>query len=149
MRRRRAWFKRITKVVATMAVGALLGFLIPTMASDLMPQPEPQVAAQVVPESPVARQFINAYVTNSQSTLDAMGVAASTKQQSARFPAEYRSVDLPVHLGSFLGGGYTLHAYASHVVKVDGTQGILSWRVVTGGGQVAVVAAPQAIDATP
>jgi hypothetical protein len=65
MRRRRAWKRtirvwgrRFTKAVATVAIGAMLGFLVPTFIADYTPEPE--IQARVV-ESPVARQFINAY----------------------------------------------------------------------------------------
>ena len=46
---------------------ALLGFLVPTIAQDLTPKPEAQARTA---ESPVARQFIAAYVADDQATLD-------------------------------------------------------------------------------
>lgn len=135
----RAWGRRITKAVATVAIGAMLGFLVPTFVADYSPKPEVQAR---VAESPVARQFIDAYVHDDTATLDAMGVAAATKLQAARFRAEFARVEEPVHLGSYVGGGFTLHAYAAHVVLPDGSEDLRGWRVATSGGQAFLVDPP-------
>jgi len=138
-RRTKVWGRRLTKVVATAAVGAMLGFLVPTFIADYTPKPDVQAR---VAESPVARQFIDAYVANDTATLDALSAAEADKLQSARFRAEFARVDPPVHLGSYVGGGFSLHAYAAHTVGKDGKEDLRSWRVVTGGGQVFIVAPP-------
>lgn len=135
----KVWGRRITKVVATVAIGAMLGFLVPTFIADFTPEPEVQARTA---ESPVARQFINAYVLDDTATLDAMGAAAEDKLQAARFRAEFARVDAPVHLGSYVGGGFSLHAYAAKVVKPDGTEELRSWRVATSGGQAFLVDPP-------
>jgi hypothetical protein len=135
----RTWGRRVTKVVATVAIGAMLGFLVPTFIADYAPEPEVQAR---VAESPVARQFIDAYVTNDRATLDAIKAAADDKLQAARFGAEFARIDPPVHLGSWIGGGFTLHAYAAHVVRPDGTEDLLSWRIATSGGQAFLVDPP-------
>lgn len=135
----RVWIRRLTRVVATVAIGAMLGFLVPTFIDDYTP--EPGIQARVA-ESPVARQFINAYLHDDRATLDALNVAADDKLQAARFRAEFARVDDPIHLGSYIGGGFSLHAYAAHVVRADGTEDLLSWRVVTAGGQVLIVDPP-------
>ena len=122
-----------------MAVGAMLGFLIPTFVADYTPKPTVEAR---VPESPVARDFIDAYVGNDKAELQALGVSSADQLQSARFRAEFEKVDHPVHLGSWVGGGFTLHAYAAHVIRADGTPDLLSWRVVTSGGQVTIVDPP-------
>lgn len=137
----KVWGRRITRIVATVAIGAMLGFLVPTFIDDYTPEPEVQAR---VAESPVARQFINAYVLDDTATLDAIGAAADDKLQAARFRAEFGRVDAPVHLGSYVGGGFSLHAYAAHVVRPDGTEDTLSWRVVTSGGQAFLVDPPSA-----
>ena len=67
--------------------------------------------------------------------------------RASRFRAEFARVDAPIHLGSFVGGGYTVHAYGVHVVRPDGTDDTLSWRVVTAGGQVGVLLPPSPIEA--
>lgn len=143
MRRRRIWVKRITRVGATLGIGLMLGFLIPTVVADFSAKPEEQ--AQTA-ESPVARQFITAYVADDQTTLDLLNVSADVKAKSSRFKAEYIKVDPPVHLGSWvIGGGLTLHAYASHVVDTSGSDDLLAWRVATGAGSAALIEPPPSV----
>src|SRR5687768_3142005 len=144
MRRRRIWFRRITRGIATMGVGALLGFLVPTIARDLSPQPEteqPRIA-----ESPVGRQFINAFTADDQNALTSMGVSADAKLRASRFRAQFARVDVPVHLGSYVAGGFSLHAYSAHVVLPDDTEEIRSWRVATAGGQALLIPPPSSIE---
>jgi hypothetical protein len=143
LRRRRIWVRRISRGIATIAIGGLLGFLVPTVASDLSPKPEAELRTS---ESPVARQFINAFTADDQNVLTSMGVAADAKLRASRFRAQFRRVDVPVHLGSYVAGGFSLHAYAAHVVLNDGTEGIRSWRVATGGGQAALITPPTTIE---
>lgn len=126
-----------------MAIGALLGFLVPTIASDLSPKPEAEL---LTAESPVARQFINAFTADDQTVLTSMGVAADAKLRASRFRAQFARVDVPVHLGSYVAGGFSLHAYAAHVVLNDGTEEIRSWRVATAGGQAALITPPTTIE---
>ena len=143
MRRRRIWVRRISRVIATIAIGALLGFLVPTIASDLSPQPE---AEPRTTESAVARQFINAFTADDQGVLTSMGVAADAKLRASRFRAQFARVDVPVHIGSYVAGGFSLHAYAAHVVLSDGTEEIRTWRVATAGGQAALITPPTTIE---
>jgi hypothetical protein len=143
MRRRRQVIRWISRAIATMAVGALLGFLVPMVARDLTPKPEVQA---VVPESPVSRQFIDAFTADDQGVLTNMGISADVKLRASRFRAEFSRVDRPVHLGSFVGGGFSLHAYAAHVVRQDGTEDLLSWRVATAGGQAILIFPPTTIE---
>lgn len=143
MPRRRVWMRRITRGTATVAVGALLGFLVPTIAADFTAKP--QVQAQTS-ESPVARSFINAYVGDDQAALDRFGANADTKQKATRFKAEYAKVDPPVHLGSWnIGGGITVHGYAAHVVDRAGQEDQLAWRVLTAAGTAAILDPPPSV----
>jgi hypothetical protein len=136
--------RRITRGTATVAVGALLGFLVPTVAADFTDKPK--VEGGQTPESPVARTFINAYVSDDQPILDRFQANADTKQNSARFKAEYAKVDAPVHLGSWIvGGGITVHAYASHVVDRSGQEDQLAWRVLTVAGSAAIIDPPPSV----
>lgn len=144
MRRRRLWFRRITTAVATAAVGALLGFLVPTIMADL--SPKSAVEAARVNESPVAREFIDAYVSDDQATLDRMGIEADTKLRATRYRTDFQRVDPPVHLGSFVGSGFTVHGYASRVVDREGKPGLLSWRIATAAGRVLVLLPPTGIE---
>ena len=134
----------LSRAVATVAVGGLLGFLVPTIVSDLTPAPE---VASVAAESPVGRQFINAFTADDQAALTSMGLAADVKLRASRFRADFARVDVPVHLGSYVAGGFTLHAYAAHVERPDGTADLLSWRVATAGGQVFLIYPPSTIEA--
>ncbi len=144
MRRRRKVVRWISRAVATLAVGGLLGFLVPTVISDLSPQPEVE---SVAAESPVARQFINAFVADDQATLKSMGVATDTLARATKFKAEYLQVDPPIHLGSYNAGSISLHTYAAHALKAtDGSPDLLSWRVVSRGGQAALIIPPTPIE---
>lgn len=145
MRRRRAWIRRIGRAAGTLAIGLLLGFLVPTIMADLDPKPE--VAAQVA-ESAVARQFIDAFVADDKATLEGMGIPAEIRSKATRFKAEYALVDAPVHLGSYIAGGYTLHAYSAHVVGGTGEEDLLAWRVATAAGEVVLIDPPGTV-ATP
>jgi hypothetical protein len=143
MQRRRIWMKRLTRAIATIAVGAFVGFLVPTVLADFTAKPEVQAQTN---ESPVARSFIDAYVSDDQVTLDKMGATAETKQKAARFKAEYRKVDPPVHLGSWIiNGGITLHGYAAHVVDGQGQDAQLAWRVFTAAGQASIIDPPPSV----
>ena len=139
MRRTRRWFRRLAAAAATVAIGAMLGYLVPTVIADYTPKQE--VQAQV-PESPVARTFIRAFVNDDQATLDSLGVAAPVKLRATSFKTDLASIDQPVHLGSYIGGGFTLHSYAAHAKDPQGADVMLSWRVVTAGGQIVLVDPP-------
>lgn len=143
MRRRRIWVRRIGRIGGTVAIGLLIGFLIPTMVHDMSPKPEVQAS---VPEAPLARQFINAFIADDSAVLDSLHIALDIKNRAARFRADFARVDAPVHLGSYVGGGYTVHAYGIHVVRQDGSEDTLSWRVVTSGGQVGLILPPNPIE---
>ena len=143
MRRRRVWTRRVTRGIATVAIGGLLGFLIPTVAADFTEKPEVQAQAS---ESPTARSFINAYVGDDQAALGRFGASADTKQNATRFKAEYAKVDPPVHLGSWnIGGGITVHGYAAHVVDRSGQEDQLAWRVLTAAGTAAIIDPPPSV----
>lgn len=143
MRRRGVWRRRLTRAAATLGIGVLVGFLVPSIIADLSSEPETQARTA---ESPVARQFITAYLADDQATLDLLGIPAAVKAKSARVKAEYLKVDPPVHLGSWnIGQGVTLHAYASHVVDAEGTEDQLAWRVATQAGRVELIDPPPSV----
>ena len=143
MGRRGVWIRRLSRAGATLLIGGFIGFLVPSIVADLSPKPEAQARTA---ESPVARQFITAYVADDQATLDLLGVAAAVKAKSARVKAEYLKVDAPIHLGSWvIGNGLSLHAYASHVVDNQGADGQLAWRVATQAGRVELIDPPPSV----
>ena len=144
MRRRRRIIRWVTRSVATGAIGLFLGFLIPTVIADL--SPKPAIEGTAVPESPVARRFIDAFTADDQLVLTELNIAADVKLRASRFRAEFARVDEPVHLGSFVAGGLTLHAYTAHAVNLDGTETLLGWRVATAGGEVGLISPPGLIE---
>ena len=143
MRRRRSTVRWITRAAATAAVGALLGFLVPTMITDLSAKPEVEA---VVAESPVSREFIQAFVTDDQARLTSLGSSADIRARATKFKAEYARVDQPIHLGSYNLGTVTLDAYAAHVMLPDGSEDLLSWRVLSAGGRATLLPPPSPIE---
>ena len=123
-------------------IGGFIGFLVPSIVADLLA--EARSPARTA-ESPVARQFITAYVADDQATLDLLGVAAAVKAKSARVKAEYLKVDAPIHLGSWVIGNGLAHAYASHVVDNQGADGQLARRVATRAGRVESINPPPSV----
>ena len=146
MRRARRWLRRIAAVLATVAIGVMLGYLVPTIVADFTPKPDVQA---VVAESPLARAFIRAYLADDQDELTALGVAAEVKLKATSFRTDLASIDEPVHLGSYVAGGFSLHAYAAKAKQQDGTDVLLSWRVITAGGQILVLDPPQPANVQP
>lgn len=144
MRRRRRFIRFVTRGIATAAIGGFVGFLVPTVVADLAPKPAVQQAA--VPESPVARQFINAYTSDDQVALTAMNIRDTIKLRASRYRSDFLLVDTPVHLGSYLYGDITLHAYAAHAVQKDGTETTLGWRIGTQAGQLLIFPPPGQIE---
>ena len=140
------WRRRFWRIGGTLAIGAMLGFLVPTIVSEFTPQPEEQ--AQIA-ESAVAREFIDAFVSDNHSVLERLKVTSDVIARATRLKTEVSKVDRPVHLGSTVVGPYSLHAYASSVVLPDGNSEILSWRVVTAAGQVGLLLPPSPIEPNP
>jgi hypothetical protein len=138
--RRGVWRRRFTRAVATLAVGGLIGFLVPTIIADFTAKPDAQARTA---ESPLARQFITAYVADDQPTLRLLQIDAATMSRAARVKADYQRVDPPVHLGSFVvGNGVTVHGYAADVIDNDGLPHQLAWRVLTAAGSVQLIDPP-------
>ena len=122
-----------------MAIGGFLGFLVPTVISDLFPTPQAEVDRAAVPESILAREFIDAFTADDQQKLTDLGFSSAVKLRASQLRADYARVDLPVHLGSYLAGRTTLHAYAAHAVRYDGTDAMLGWRFISSGASFAII----------
>jgi hypothetical protein len=146
MRRGRKWARRIGRIGGTVAIGAMLGFVVPTIIAEYSPKPE--IQAQV-DESPLAREFITAYIDDDQNALEKLGVSADMRLRASRLTTDFAKIDPPVHLGSFVSSGIALHAYTTHVVMADGSQDLVGWRVVTAGGQVGLILPPSPIEPNP
>jgi hypothetical protein len=143
MRRRRRVTRFLLRGIATAAIGGFIGFLVPTVYTDLTPKSE---VLERAPESPVARQFINAFTADDQAALTAMNISSDVKLRASRFRADFARVDVPVHLGSYISGGFSLHAYAAHAVTAEGEETTLGWRVATAGGEIFLIPPPGQIE---
>jgi hypothetical protein len=145
--------RRIGAIFGTVAIGALLGFLVPTVVAEYTPQKPVQGGLVTVnasaPELPIARQFINAFVRNDQATLHALGADETAAVKANDLAAQVSKIGDPVLLGTAGAAGASVQAYASDATLNDGTQTILSWRLLTLSGRVVLILPPQALDSTP
>lgn len=145
--RRRRWIKKLGAIVGTVALGGLLGFLVPTVVAEFTPKP--QVDAFRTTESPIAREFIIAFLTNDQETLKQLKVSEQTAFSASNLVATTKRVGPPVLLGVKAFPGVSFHAYASAATLTDGTDTILSWRVATIAGLPYLIPPPDPIRSTP
>jgi hypothetical protein len=149
----RRWTRRIGAIFGTVVIGALLGFLIPTIVAEYQPQKTaqggPVTVNSTAPELPIARQFINAFVRNDQQTLRALGADETAAVKANDLAGQVSTIQNPVLLGTAGAAGASVQAYASDAVLNDGTHTILSWRVLTLSGRVVLILPPHALDATP
>jgi len=149
----RRWTRRIGAIFGTVAIGALLGFLIPTVVAEYQPQKATESGLVTVnssaPELPIARQFINAFVRNDQQTLRALGADETAAVKANDLATQVSTIQNPVLLGTAGAAGASVQAYASDAVLNDGTHTILSWRVLTLSGRVVLILPPRALDSTP
>jgi hypothetical protein len=142
---RRRWTRRIGTVFGTVALGGLIGFLVPTILAEYAPAPQPMNINSALPiptaatEIPIARMFINAFVVNDQERLRALGGSQVDTIKANDLANQVTTIDPPVLLGAIGGAGASLQAYASHVVMRDGTETVLSWRVLTTSGTATLI----------
>src|SRR5690242_17243481 len=96
--------RRIGAIFGTVAIGALLGFLVPTVVAEYTPQKPVQGGLVTVnasaPELPIARQFINAFVRNDQATLHALGADETAAVKANDLAAQVSKIGDPVLLGT-------------------------------------------------
>jgi hypothetical protein len=152
--RRRRWIRRIGGLFGTVALGGLLGFLVPTIVTEYAP-PQSAASNEALPiptaatELPIARRFINAFVVNDQEKLRALGADETDTVKANDLANQASMISTPVLLGSVGGPGASLQAYASNVTMNDGTQKILSWRVLTSSGRATLILPPLALGNAP
>lgn len=150
---RRRWTRRIGTVVGTVALGGLIGFLVPTILAEYSPTPETANTVLPVPtmatEIPIAREFINAFVVNDQERLTALNADEKDKVKANDLANQVSNIQTPVLLGSIGGAGASIQAYASEVTLADGSQKLLSWRVLTTSGKATLILPPQPLGDTP
>jgi hypothetical protein len=152
--RRRRWIRRIGAFFGTVALGAVLGFLVPTIVAEYTPKPAaapaPATSMQnTSPELPIAREFINAFVVNDQAKLHELGADETDTVKANDLATQVAQIGKPVLLGSVGGPGISLQAYASDAVLRDGTATILSWRVLTISGRATLILPPDALSPNP
>jgi hypothetical protein len=153
--RLRLWIRRTGAIFGTVALGALIGILVPTIAAEYAPQPARQLLPAGTAQSstnhelPIARAFIDAFVVNDQSRLKELGAAEIDTVKANDLAQQVQHVGQPVLLGSIGGPGISIQAYASVATMNDGSKTILSWRVVTSSGRAALVLPPQGLDPKP
>jgi hypothetical protein len=153
--RLRLWIRRIGAILGTVALGALIGFIVPTMAAEYAPapphQPLPAGTSQssTNQELPIARAFIDAFVVNDQTRLKELGAAEIDTVKANDLAQSVQQVGQPVLLGSIGGPGISIQAYASVATMNDGSKTILSWRVVTTSGRAGLVLPPSGLDPRP
>ena len=152
--RRRRWIRKIGAIFGTIVLGGLLGFLIPTLVAEYSPQPavDPSQAARApgtAAELPIAREFINAFVTNDQAKLHAIGADETSAVKANDLAGQVTAIGKPVLLGALGAPGASLQAYAAQATMRDGTQTILSWRVLTVSGRVGLVLPPSPLNPNP
>ncbi|HEX5825377.1 MAG TPA: hypothetical protein VFY18_13045 [Candidatus Limnocylindrales bacterium] len=145
--RRRRWMRRVGAVFGTVVLGGLLGFLVPTVAAEFAP-PAPDAPPRST-ESPIARQFITAFLGNDQETLKLLKVAEETTVRATTLASTTKNLGRPVLLGVKAFPGASFHAYASTATLADGSDTILSWRVVTINGLPYLILPPDPIEGTP
>ena len=146
--------RRVGAIVGTVALGGLLGFLVPTVVAEFSPAPEQQQqtvrsAPATMVELPIARDFINAFVTNDQAQLHALGAGELDAVKANDLAGQVVEVSKPVLLGSVGGPGISIQAYAALATMNDGTKQMLSWRVVTNSGRAGLILPPQALTPAP
>src|SRR3954468_11774320 len=151
--RRRRWTRRIGAVFGTLSLGAVLGFLVPTVIAEYSPKPATTAPVVGLPtgasELPIAREFINAFVVNDQARLHQLGADETDTVKANDLAAQVAQIGTPVLLGSVGGPGISLQAYASDAVLRDGTVTILAWRVLTASARATLILPPDALGAKP
>jgi hypothetical protein len=134
-----AVFRRIRSIVATILVGAMLGFLVPTFVSGLQDQPLP--ADNGTGETLTARRFMVALLSNDQITLRQVSVQPTDAIEAARLGVTNASVTSLTFLGSSDDGGVHFNQYAVEFTNPGGQKILRGFRVAT-VGQFAILADP-------
>jgi hypothetical protein len=150
--RLRRWIRRVGAILGTVALGALLGFLIPTIVAEYSPTPRANadpVAVDQSTELPIARDYINAFVVNDQARLKELGAREIDTVKANDLQSQVREISRPVLLGSVGGPGISIQAYAADATMADGTKTVLSWRVWTTSGRAILILPPNPLGAKP
>ena len=156
--RRRRWTRRIGALVGTIALGGLLGFLVPTIIAEYSPTPSTAGPGANSANSqdgfgstelPIAREFITAFISNDQARLKALGADEVDTVKANDLAGQGLRIGKPVLLGSISGTGVSIQAYAAEVTLPNGSTTILSWRVLTNSGRATLILPPDPLGNTP
>ena len=127
MRRR---LRRVGRMAATAALGATLGFLVPTMVGAFVGTPAPrQAAAAPGMSQSVAREFLVAYLNNDQFTLQALESDPKSALDAADLSRQRMTVVSVTPLATQLYSSSASYAYAVEVKLSDGTISLIGFRV--------------------
>ena len=127
MRRR---FRRVGRMAATAALGATLGFLVPTMVGAFVGSPAPrQAAAAPGMSQSVAREFLVAYLNNDQFTLQALESDPKSALDAADLARQRMTVVSVTPLATQLYSSSASYAYAVEVKLPDGSISLIGFRV--------------------
>lgn len=133
-----ARLRSVRSILLTLIVGAMLGFVVPTFVDEL--RQDVQVVVDTG-ETPAARRFIVALLSNDQATLSQVSLQPSDAIEAARLRATGNTVTSLTHLGSTIADGLHLHSYAAEFTAPDGTTVLRGFRVVS-VGRFAILADP-------
>jgi hypothetical protein len=132
--------RRVRSVLATLILGLLVGFVVPTFAVGL------QDRLPVAPsssETATARRFMIAVLQNDQATLQEMSISPVAPLDAARLGILDASVTSLSHLGSTVAGGVRVHSYAVGYTLSDGRVVLLGFQVASIGRFAGLVEPPE------
>jgi hypothetical protein len=115
-------------MAATAALGATLGFLVPTMIGAFAGTPDEATVAPGTSQS-VAREFLVAYLNNDQVTLQALESDPASALGAVDFARNRVTVVSITPLAANLYASSASFAYAVEVKNPDGTLSLLGFRV--------------------
>jgi hypothetical protein len=130
----------IRSILATLVVGGMLGFLVPTFAAGLQTD-APQMVTNG--ETVAARRFIVALLSNDQATLQEVSIQPGAAIEAAKLGVTDASVTSLTFLGSSSGQGVHLHSYAAEFTNPDGKKVLRGFRVATVGPFALLYAPPE------
>ncbi|HEY7525035.1 MAG TPA: hypothetical protein VH720_15405 [Candidatus Limnocylindrales bacterium] len=133
-----ARLRPIRSILATLLLGGLFGFLVPTFAAGLEGQEPP---APESGETFAARRFIVALLSNDQDTLRQVSVQPTDAIEAARLGVTDATVSSLTFVGSTLLGGVHYNTYVAEFTSADGSKVLRGFRVAT-VGPFAILADP-------
>lgn len=147
MTRRRRWFRRVKRVATTVALGLLIGWLVPTFIRSYSGEPEIANAndpAFTQAEVNLARDFVVAYLFNDQETL---GKYAGNDLVSLRAAEQANSFAKAEALTLISANRYAtseIYGFAVKLTGFDGATTVQGFRVLANQSGLTVIEPPGA-----